>query len=235
MTRAKIDHKHLQWLANAGSAASIVPIARFIGPSTFALKGGGYGRLLSLRGIDEEGLTDQELESRVRGVEGALRGLPEGSCLYQYARVMSGFDLPRQDTYSDAATEGFVHDRLAFLEETAGFRRIDLFWCLTMEPGTANPFQRRPQEQADENSRTLTDLEKMATILISNLGNTIGLQQLDKKQTFQFFSISSILKNGPGTTTSVTMPAWIARSSRLRLASRAINFASASATSRCSR
>ena len=41
MIPAKTDHKHLQWLANAGSAASIVPIARFVGPSTFALKGGG--------------------------------------------------------------------------------------------------------------------------------------------------------------------------------------------------
>ena len=45
-------------------------------------------------GIDEEGLTDQELEAEVRSIEGALRGLPEGSCLYQYTRVMSGFDLP---------------------------------------------------------------------------------------------------------------------------------------------
>jgi type IV secretion system protein VirB4 len=188
MTRANTNHKHLQWLENAGSAASIIPIARFVGSSTFALKGGGYGRLLSLQGIDEEGMTDQELESRVRGIEGSLRGLPEGSCLYQYARVMSGFHLPRQDTYSNAATEGFVRDRLAFLEEKAAFRRIGLFWCLTMEPGTANPFQRKPKEQGDENSRMLTDLEKTVTILVSNLGNTIGLKQLDKNETFQFFS-----------------------------------------------
>ncbi len=62
----------------------------------FALKGGGYGCLFALTGIDEEGLTDQELESRMRSIEGALRGLPEGSCLYQYTRVMSGFELPRQ-------------------------------------------------------------------------------------------------------------------------------------------
>jgi type IV secretion system protein VirB4 len=35
-------------------------------------------------------MTDLDLESRVRSIEGALRGLPEGSCLYQYTRVMSG-------------------------------------------------------------------------------------------------------------------------------------------------
>ena len=188
MTPVKIDHTHLQWLATAGSAASIVPLARFVGPHTFALKAGGYGRLLSLNGIDEEGLTDQELESRVRGIEAALRGMPEGSCLYQYTRVMSGFELPRQETYADPTTEGFVSDRLGFLKDRAAFRRIDLHWCLTIEPKQANPFQRKPKDQADENSRMLVDLDKATTILVSNLGNSIGLKQLCKNGTFQFFS-----------------------------------------------
>ena len=45
-------------------------------------------------------MTEQDLESLVRSIEGALCGLPEGSCLYQYTRVMSGFPLPRQGHYS---------------------------------------------------------------------------------------------------------------------------------------
>src|SRR5205814_5611779 len=97
-------------------------------------KGGGYGCLFSLPGVDEEGLKDQELDARVRSIEGALRGLPEGSCLYQYTRVMSGFDLPRQARYANAITQVFAEDGLAFLERTAGFRRIDLHWCLILEP-----------------------------------------------------------------------------------------------------
>ena len=59
-------------------------------------------------GLDEEALTDLELEARVRQVEGALRGLPEGSCLYQYTRVMSGFELPRQKKYRNEVTETFA-------------------------------------------------------------------------------------------------------------------------------
>jgi type IV secretion system protein VirB4 len=43
----------------------------------------------------------------MRSIEGALRGLPEGSCLYQYTRVMSGFDLPRQANYPNPITDGF--------------------------------------------------------------------------------------------------------------------------------
>ena len=74
MTRAKTEQiKHTPWFAKAGAASSIVPISRFVGPHIFALKGGGYGCLFSLVGLDEEGLTDQELEARVRQIEGAIQ------------------------------------------------------------------------------------------------------------------------------------------------------------------
>ncbi len=46
----------------------------------------------------------------------------------------------------------------------------------------------KANEQADENSRMLSNLEKTATILLSILGNTIGLEQLCKNKTFQVFS-----------------------------------------------
>src|SRR6202011_944787 len=152
MTRANTEQlKHTPWFAKAGAACSIVPIARFVGPNIFALKGGGYGCLFVLNGIDEEGLTDLELDSRMRSIEGALRGLPEGSCLYQYTRVISGFDLPGQKRYSNPVTQVFVDDRQAFLERTAGFRRIDLHWSLTLEPSQIKAFERKPKENAAEN------------------------------------------------------------------------------------
>src|ERR1700677_3212477 len=115
MTRANTEQlKHTPWFAKAGAACSILAISRFVGPNIFALKGGGYGCLFSLTGLDEEALTDLELESRVRSIEGALRGLPEGSCLYQYVRVTSGYNLPRQATYGNPITEVFASDRLDF-------------------------------------------------------------------------------------------------------------------------
>ena len=189
MTRANTEQlKHTPWFAKAGAACSIVPISRFVGPNVFALKGGGYGCLFSLTGIDEEGLTDQELESRVRSIEGALRGLPEGSCLYQYMRVMTGFELPRQAQYADPVTHTFASDRLGFLDKTAGFRRIDLHWCLTLEPSKAKTFERKPQENVTDTSRMLADLKKTAVILQSHLGSALGLKLLDKAEAFRFFS-----------------------------------------------
>jgi type IV secretion system protein VirB4 len=189
MTRVNAEQiKHTPWFAKAGAACSIVPIARFVSPNIFALKGGGYGCLFSLMGIDEEGVTDLGLDSRMRSIEGALRGLPEGSCLYQYTRVMSGCDLPRQQKYSNPVTEVFASDRMDFLNKTAGFRRIDLHWCLTLEPSKAKAFERKPQENAIDRSRMLADLEKTATILESHLGSSLGLRILDKTEAFQFFS-----------------------------------------------
>jgi type IV secretion system protein VirB4 len=189
MTRANTDQlKNTPWFAKAGAACSIVPISRFVGPSIFALKGGGYGCLFSLTGLDEEGLTEQELDARVRQIEGALRTLPEGSCLYQYARVMSGFDLPRQKQYASQVTETFASDRLLFLQKNAAFRRIDLHWCLTLEPSKLKTFDRKPLENAVETSRMLSDLEKTATLLSGHLVSSLGLKLLGKNEAFQFFS-----------------------------------------------
>jgi type IV secretion system protein VirB4 len=189
MIRANTEQrKHIPWFATAGAACSIVPISRFVGPNIFALKGGGYGCLFSLAGIDEESLTDQELDARLRSIEGSLRGLPEGACLYQYTRVLSGFDLPHQEKYNNSVTEVFVDDRLAFLEETAGFRRIDLHWCLTLEPSQAKAFELKPKENAAATSRMLADIEKTATILEGHLGSLLNLRRLDKDGVFRFFS-----------------------------------------------
>src|SRR5579875_3773274 len=189
MTRANTEQqRNTPWFAKAGAACSIVPIARFAGENIFALKGGGYGCLFSLNGIDEESLTDVELDARIRAIEGALRALPEGSCLYQYTRVMSGYDLPRQAKYRNGVTEIFAGDRLAYLDKTAKFRRIDLHWCLTLEPAKLNAFQQKPQENGYETSRMLAELEKTATLLEGHLGSLLGLRLLAKNDVFQFFS-----------------------------------------------
>jgi type IV secretion system protein VirB4 len=183
MTRANAN----QWFTDAKAANSIVPVARFVSPTIFATKTSGYGCLFSLTGVDEEGLTDQELDARVRAVEGGLRGLPEGSCLYQYMRVTSGFDIPRRAKYDDPITQSFVNDRLEFLDKTANFRRIDLHWCLTFEPELSNPFASKPKDKANENARLLASLQKAASILETHLNTHIGIQLLEKEETFQFF------------------------------------------------
>ena len=74
-----------------------------------------------------------------------------------------------------------MDDRQAFLERTAGFRRIDLHWCLTLEPSQIKAFERKPKENAATNSRILADLQKTATILEGHLGSLLGLPIPHKK------------------------------------------------------
>ncbi len=158
MTRANTEQaKHVPWFAKAGAACSIVPIARFVSANIFALKGGGYGCLFALTGVDEEGLTDQELESHFVMSRRRLRGLPEGSCLYQYTRVMRGFALPRQQNYASPVTETLRPNGSLFWTER-GFRRIDLHWCLTLEPSKVKAFERKPEENTLDTSRLLAEL-----------------------------------------------------------------------------
>ena len=154
----------------------------------FALKNGGYGVAASVVGMDEESLTDQELESRTRTIQGALRGLPEGACVYQYSRVLSGYEIPRKQTYGDPVLDSFVNDRLDFLNENAGFRRIDLFWCITVEPSQANILDKKPKDAEADNVRRLAMLRKTASILETQLSACIGFRVLTKHEAFPFFS-----------------------------------------------
>lgn len=189
MTRASSEQRrHTPWFAQAGAACSIIPVSRAVNATDFAQKMGGYSTWFRLTGIDEEGLTDQELEARMRGLEGAFRGLPEGASLFQFTRIRSGFDLPRQEKYVHPVTESFVRDRMEHLKDTAAFRRIDLHWCLTFEPSKPVGISRKPNEQAQESARLLASLRKSATILVSHLSSAIGLEQLNKDEAFQFLS-----------------------------------------------
>jgi type IV secretion system protein VirB4 len=189
MTRASSEQSRLlPWYAKAGAASSIIPLSRWVSPTIFALKNGGYGVPLEVTGVDEESLTDQELEARTRALEGALRSLPEGSCLYQYSRVLSGYEIPRKTTYGDPVLDSFVNDRLEYLNSNAGFRHIKLFWCLTFEPSESNPLDRKPKEAEADNTRRLAALRKTASILETQLAPIIGLRVLNKAEAFPFFS-----------------------------------------------
>ena len=189
MTLANSEQSRLlPWYAKAGAASSIVPLARWVSPTVFALKNGGYGIAAAVAGMDEESLTDQELESHTRTLQGALRGLPEGACLHQYSRILSGYEIPRKAAYGDPVLDSFVNDRLSFLNENAGFRRIDLFWCLTVEPSQANPLDKKPKDAEADNIRRLAMLRKTASILETQLSSSIGFRVLNKHEAFPFFS-----------------------------------------------
>jgi type IV secretion system protein VirB4 len=86
MTRVKTEQRQfVPWFAKAGAACSIVPIARFVGPNIFALKGAGYGCLFSLTRMDEERLTDLSLMRKCGPSRARCVDFPKDrASLYQY-------------------------------------------------------------------------------------------------------------------------------------------------------
>ncbi|MGH2509056.1 MAG: VirB4 family type IV secretion system protein, partial [Ktedonobacteraceae bacterium] len=119
-----------KWFEKAKPACSVVPIRRFVNEHVFALKTGGYGCMFAIDGIDDEGLASEMIADALGRVEGAFKGLPEKGRVYQYVRIRKGSDIPRQEAYENPLVESAVTDRIAFLEENAGFRRIELFWAV---------------------------------------------------------------------------------------------------------
>jgi len=185
MTRAN-SNQHTPWFAQAGAASSIIPVSRFIGPNVFALKSGGYGVMFLCAASTKKAKRMNSLNTLCQRIEGALRTLPPDACLYQYTRIQSGFQIPRQTHYENPVTEAFVNDRLTFLDATAGFKRLSLFWSLIIEPEKSNPFEQKPKDNAEAKTRRLIELQKTATLLEAHLKRAIGLRMLDKYEAFRF-------------------------------------------------
>src|SRR5215472_15423128 len=170
---------------------SIVPLSRFISDSVFALKTGGYGCLFSLAGIDEEGLTNAVINDAISKVYGALQSLPDGARLYQYVRIRRGYDIPTRERYENSTLTAVVADRRAFLHENAQLRRIELFWCLTIEPSANQSFGKKkltPEQYGRQCARFIAQIQKTAEILTSQLSDLLGLGLLSKDETAGFFS-----------------------------------------------
>ena len=66
-------------------------MARFVAPNIFPLKGGGYGCLFSLTGIDEQGIADLELDSRMRSIERSCTYRPKSQSSLQRKSGISSY------------------------------------------------------------------------------------------------------------------------------------------------
>ena len=182
---------NLKWFENAKPTCSIVPLRRFVTETVFALKNGGYGCMFALNGIDDEGLTDEIIEDAGRRVEGALKSLPENGRLYQYTRIRNGFDIPRREHYPNPRVEAAIADCVAFLNETANFRRIELFWVITIEPSKKTSFGSKslsPHEYERQTRRYIGQVERTAEMIAAQLEDLLGLRLLHQDDVASFWA-----------------------------------------------
>lgn len=166
------------WYRKARSAKSLIPIDRFLDDFTFTTKAGGYGVTFSLAGVDGEGLTRAHLDSISERVARALASLPEGATLYQYALKKRGGALlgnaldPRQQ------------DRARFLEATAHFGELALFWSIYAPIGRV----RKARDRQQLSTVALRQLRQSALLIEEQLADTIRLERIGKDETAALFS-----------------------------------------------
>ncbi|GAC1699929.1 MAG: hypothetical protein NVS9B4_00310 [Candidatus Acidiferrum sp.] len=167
-------------------ASTVVPLSRFVTTNIFALKSGGYGCLLGLDGIDDEGVTDTQIAHNIATIRAALASIPDnGGRLYQYMRIRRGYTIPIAERgYADKAVDGFVRARIAHLDATAHFHRIDLFWCITIECAKS----RTPAQHSRTTGAAIRTLEKSVEAMTCALGQLLNLRVLGKDDVFRFFS-----------------------------------------------
>jgi type IV secretion system protein VirB4 len=180
-----------KWYQKAKPACSIVPIRRFVTDHVFGMKNGGYGCMFAVNGIDDEGLTDDAVDEALRRIEGALKSLPENGRVYQYVRVRKGFELPRRKNYLNPHVESAIGERLAFLERTGEFRRIELFWAFAIEPEANRAFGSKalsPNQYAQQAARLISQVERTAENFVAHLADTLDVRVLAKDDVASFFS-----------------------------------------------
>ncbi|HEX5424037.1 MAG TPA: hypothetical protein VF283_18245 [Bryobacteraceae bacterium] len=180
-----------KWFEKAKPACSVVPIRRFVNEHVFALKSGGYGCMFAINGIDDEGLASDVVANALGRVEGAFKGLPENGRVYQYVRIRKGADIPRQEAYENSSVESAVTDRIAFLEENAGFRRIELFWAVTVEPAHKNSFASKalsPEQYARQTARFIAQVKRTAETFTTQLSDVLGARLLGSDEVASFFA-----------------------------------------------
>ena len=180
-----------KWYQKAKPACSIVPIRRFATDHVFGMKNGGYGCMFAVNGIDDEGLTDDAVAEVLRRIEGALKSLPESGRVYQYVRVRKGFEIPRRKNYPNPHVENAICERVAFLERTADFRRIELFWAFTIEPEANRAFGSKalsPNQYAQETAKLISQVEQTAEGFVAHLADTLDVRVLAKDDVASFFS-----------------------------------------------
>ena len=85
--------------------------------------------------------------------------------------------------------EAFVSDRIEYLEKTAHLHRIELFWCLTIEPvAGAGHSGRRRNSTRGSTARVISQLRKTAELLTSQSSDLLGMRLLGKADVVSFFS-----------------------------------------------
>ena len=183
-----------QWFRDAGSAAELISITRFLpGSNIFRAREGGYGMSFRLRGIDPECLDDNALTAASAQVLQAMRLIPEDFVLYQMVLRRRGY-VPPASQYLHSPNQAVAETQAARgnLLATSGLATVELYWTLYARP---LPAARRltPEAHAAATDEQIRRLVRVAEMLEVNL-QEIGLRRIPAAETCELYGYLATLR-----------------------------------------
>ena len=99
--------------------------------------------------------------------------------------------MQRQAQYQNPRVEKAVAERIAFLERSAEFRQIELFWVFTAEPERKNSFSSKtlsPGQFVQQTSKLISQVERMAENFATHVNDVLDPRLLAKDDIASFFA-----------------------------------------------
>ncbi len=167
-----------------------VPVSCFITDRIFATKGGDYGMVLRLQGMDSECLTEERLETVVSALMGAFHLFGDQFRIYQYLVKNRKTPIIRKGSYDSPLVEEAVSDRITFLEENAPLGAISPYVVVLFESSANVQSRRRTLSAAqtrEDRRKALVALETTVHSFVQYVQDLFTPRILGKQESFWFF------------------------------------------------
>lgn len=157
-----------------------VPIRYFATDEIFITRQGACGLVLSLRGVDDECLTPERLETVSLALVAAFRQFDEHLRIYQYLIKTGLSKVASKQHYPSTPTQTVIDERNAFLQDKLS--RIELFVVVLYEPGLRVRRNPADQDRSEDVERLLTATRSFQ----QSLADLFAPQILKSQDAFRF-------------------------------------------------
>ncbi|HKW17583.1 MAG TPA: type IV secretion system DNA-binding domain-containing protein [Terriglobales bacterium] len=119
----------------AGSLNEQINLLGFLDDHFFLTKSGDVGAVLSVSGIDYEGLSASEIDQHTKRLEAAFKVLDDQCRIYQYLFKCNDPTIPTRE-YADPVVNAAIRNRIQYFRSKADrLYSLEIFYIVTYETG----------------------------------------------------------------------------------------------------
>ena len=151
----------------------------------FLTRKGHCGLVLSLRGIDDECLTGEQLNAISHALVAAFKLFDESLRIYQYLTKTTEPEIERKEGYSTPAVQSVMDDRAAFLRDHGSLAQVQLHFVILYE--LKAPFGKRKTPSRTQREEEIDTLLAKTQSFLVDLRELFRPRILAKQEAFHFF------------------------------------------------